>query len=482
MSITRTALTLLLLLVYSGSVFAQPFTYQGFLKEGGLPANGTYDLTFKLFTELSGGLQVGSTITLNNQSIQNGVFTVSLDFGASVFGVAPRYLEIAVNGMTLSPRVAVTAVPYATFAFGPWGTDGASVFYSAGPVGIGTNFPRLGFPLTVRGIGANSDCLQFQTRVGFSRWHISLVGNGLNITETGVADYRLFLAPGGNVGIGTANPTARLEINQSGTNNLALRLFSTGPGWGSGMIFQNGGREYGIYAGSDGRWHFADATASTDRLTISSNGELHAERMLLNTGDANALRCYNNSPDQGGSYSTILVQNYGRGGIAGHFIGILQSTDKRFIIDHPLDPASKYLVHACVESDERRNIYDGVVILDANGEALVQLPEWFEALNRDFRYQLTCIGGYAPVYIADEIQNNRFRIAGGRPGLKVSWQVTGTRHDPYSQAHPFVPETEKPDAQRGKYLHPELYGQPREMGVGYQPEKGLQTTPPVKRR
>lgn len=75
MSITRTALTLLLLLFYSGSVFAQPFTYQGFLKEGGLPANGTYDLTFRLFTELSGGHQVGNTITLNNQSVQNGLFT-----------------------------------------------------------------------------------------------------------------------------------------------------------------------------------------------------------------------------------------------------------------------------------------------------------------------------------------------------------------------------------------------------------------------
>jgi hypothetical protein len=50
---------------------------------------------------------------------------------------------------------------------------------------------------------------------------------------------------------------------------------------------------------------------------------------------------------------------------------------------------------------------------------------------KDFRYQLTCIGGSALVYISEEIKNNRFAIAGGKQGLKVSWQVTGIRKDPY---------------------------------------------------
>jgi trimeric autotransporter adhesin len=95
--------------------------------------------------------------------------------------------------------------------------------------------------------------------------------------------------------------------------------------------------------------------------------------------------------------------------------------------------------------------------LDSKGEAEVTLPEWFEALNRDFRYQLTCIGGFASVYIAQEIENNVFRIAGGTPGLKVSWQVTGVRHDPYAEAHRSPVEVEKPVAGRGQYLHPELY-------------------------
>jgi hypothetical protein len=120
-----------------------------------------------------------------------------------------------------------------------------------------------------------------------------------------------------------------------------------------------------------------------------------------------------------------------------------------FRIDHPLDPENKYLYHSFVESPDMKNIYDGLVVLDENGEVTVTVPDWFEALNQDFRYQLTCIGGYAPVYIATEISGNQFRIAGGRAGLKVSWQVTGVRHDAYANAHRIPVEVEKPASERG---------------------------------
>ncbi len=114
--------------------------------------------------------------------------------------------------------------------------------------------------------------------------------------------------------------------------------------------------------------------------------------------------------------------------------GILAAQTKQFKIDHPLDPENRYLTHTSVESPEMKNVYDGVVRLDENGEAVVEMPEWFEALNGDFRYQLTAIGAPAPdLYVAEEIQDNRFRIAGGSPGMKVSWQVTGIRHDPWAQ-------------------------------------------------
>jgi hypothetical protein len=149
----------------------------------------------------------------------------------------------------------------------------------------------------------------------------------------------------------------------------------------------------------------------------------------------------------------------------GYFSGLLTKAGGGFKIDHPLAPSTKYLQHSFVESPDMKNVYDGVVVLDSIGEAVVDLPDWFEALNRDFRYQLTCIGGAAVVYIADEIAGNRFRIAGGRPGLKVSWQVTGIRHDAWAEAHRLVVEEDKPAVEQGTYLHPDLFGQPEEKSV-----------------
>src|SRR5215213_7408449 len=72
--------------------------------------------------------------------------------------------------------------------------------------------------------------------------------------------------------------------------------------------------------------------------------------------------------------------------------GTLFKPGGSFKIDHPLDPANKYLCHSFVESPDMKNVYDGVVMLDGNGEAEIELPDWFGALNKDFRYQLTAIG------------------------------------------------------------------------------------------
>ena len=117
-----------------------------------------------------------------------------------------------------------------------------------------------------------------------------------------------------------------------------------------------------------------------------------------------------------------------------------------FRIDHPLDPAHKYLQHSFVESPDMMDIYNGIVRLDAKGEANVQLPSYFEALNSDFRYQLTSIGVYSPIYVAKKIKGNSFRIAGGHPGQEVSWQVTGVRQDDYAKAHRIVVEENKSDS------------------------------------
>lgn len=146
-------------------------------------------------------------------------------------------------------------------------------------------------------------------------------------------------------------------------------------------------------------------------------------------------------------------------------IGNVSKSGGSFKIDHPLDPANKYLYHSFVESPDMKNIYDGVVTLDGNGEAIVQLPSYFEALNEAFRYQLTCIGGYAPVYIAQEVSNNSFRISGGTAGMKISWQVTGSRKDAYAKAHPIIPEVEKSGDERGMYLHPAEHGVTESIGI-----------------
>jgi hypothetical protein len=155
-----------------------------------------------------------------------------------------------------------------------------------------------------------------------------------------------------------------------------------------------------------------------------------------------------------------------------HVTGTLSAGTKSFMIDHPLDPENKYLMHSSVESDEMMNIYNGNVVLDARGEATVEMPDWFEVLNQDFRYQLTPMGAPGPnLYIAEEISGGRFTIAGGEPGAKVSWQVTGVRHDPVALAHRMSVEVDKPANEAGKYLNPEAYGKPATMAVGYHEEQ-----------
>jgi len=146
--------------------------------------------------------------------------------------------------------------------------------------------------------------------------------------------------------------------------------------------------------------------------------------------------------------------------------GYLHKAGGGFKIDHPLDPARKYLYHSFVESSEMKNLYDGMAVLNAKGEAVIKLPNWFEALNQDFRYQLTPVGGPAPdLHVAKEVREKQFKIAGGKPGMKVSWQVTGVRRDAFAKKYRMPVEETKPKADQGYYAHPEVHGQPPEKAV-----------------
>lgn len=148
--------------------------------------------------------------------------------------------------------------------------------------------------------------------------------------------------------------------------------------------------------------------------------------------------------------------------------GVLWKNASFFLIDHPLDPSNKYLEHCSIESDELKNMYDGTVILDDEGLAIVRLPSWFEALNHDYRYQLTPIKAPAPgLYIKEEISDGEFIIAGGKPGMKVCWQVTAIRQDAWAKENPMEVERNKPENERGYYLHPELFGATKREGINW---------------
>ncbi len=148
-------------------------------------------------------------------------------------------------------------------------------------------------------------------------------------------------------------------------------------------------------------------------------------------------------------------------------VGALSKGSGTFEIDHPLDPENKYLYHSFVESPDMMNIYNGNITTDASGEATVKMPDYFQALNKDFRYQLTVIGAtFAQAIVTQEITGNSFEIKTNQPNIKVSWMVTGVRHDAYANAHRIVPEVEKAPHDKGKYLYPKEMGQPAELGIG----------------
>ncbi len=145
--------------------------------------------------------------------------------------------------------------------------------------------------------------------------------------------------------------------------------------------------------------------------------------------------------------------------------GSLSKAGGSFKIDDPIDPANKYLYHSFVESPDMKNIYDGVVVTDGGGRAIVNLPNYFESLNSDFRYQLTVIGQFAQAVVASEIADGRFVIQTDKGNVKVSWQVTGIRQDAWAVAHRIPNEVEKSDKEKGHYLHPELFGHAGEQTI-----------------
>lgn len=158
----------------------------------------------------------------------------------------------------------------------------------------------------------------------------------------------------------------------------------------------------------------------------------------------------------------------------GGFYGVYANGDmgatgvKTFVIDHPEDPANKMLKHFSIESNEVLNMYRGMAELDANGQAVIALPTYFDDININPSYQLTAVGTPQQPYVYQEIQGNEFIVA-GTPNTKVSWTVYADRNDMYLQENPEKAEAvvEKEGSRQGKYLNPELHGQPATAGMFY---------------
>jgi hypothetical protein len=221
---------------------------------------------------------------------------------------------------------------------------------------------------------------------------------------------------------------------------------------------------YGTYgSGSTGVWGNSTGTGANVGVLGSggafgvlgqSSSSSGSGGGFSNSSTGDALFTYN----QSGGYAAFFDGNV-------DVDGNLSKAGGSFKIDHPLDPDNKYLYHSFVESPDMMNIYNGNATTDASGSAVVTLPEWFETLNRDFRYQLTVMGQFAQAIVASKVANHQFTIKTDKPNVEVSWQVTGIRQDAWANAHRIPVEVEKAQADRGLYLHPELFGAPPEKSI-----------------
>jgi len=256
------------------------------------------------------------------------------------------------------------------------------------------------------------------------------------------------------------------ESRCSGTNGFQSILAS------QIGFYATGSGNYGFYSYDSGSNGYQSDIASLHGFSSSYSG---GAGFSSNSSTGEGFKSWNDS-----SYG-VLTKDAGLDGIysmscdgdEGYFSGTVVVTGNlskgggSFKIDHPLDPENKFLYHSFVESPDMLNVYNGNIITDAQGLAMVEMADWFDTLNRDFRYQLTVIGVFAQAIIKEKMSANHFIIQTDLPNVEVSWQITGIRQDPYANNNRIEVEVEKPAEFKGQYIHPEAYNQPFEKGFDY---------------
>jgi len=357
--------------------------------------------------------KLGNSNIFDGPSGNVGIATTSPSAKLDVNGTARVRDDATVNGSLSAGPITATSSS----------SGGTGVYANAGSSG-GSN--------GVIAIGATG--VAGYTTVNSS---IALYGNaGSSTGSNGVVGY-------GATGV-AGNSTITGSYGTYGGGSTGVWGSSTGTGANVGVYGTGATGGTGVYGVGDA-WGVLGQSSSAS----GSGGGFG------NSSTGDALFTYNQS-----------------GGFAAFFDGDvdvdgnLSKAAGSFKIDHPLDPANKYLYHSFVESPDMMNIYNGNATTDAQGSAVVQLPEWFETLNRDFRYQLTVIGQFAQAIVASKVSNHQFAIKTDKPNVEVSWQVTGIRQDAWANAHRIPVEAPKAEADRGLYLHPELFGAPAEKNIG----------------
>ncbi len=285
----------------------------------------------------------------------------------------------------------------------------------------------------------------------------AIAGNNVGIGVEGIA------ASGDGV-VGNSFTGAGVHgTTDTGAGVLGESFAERAPGKGSGVA------HYGVYGASDtgtGVYGVSSAATGTEGVTFGDGYGVYGLHFSTDPGSGifgesvlgNGVEGYSFGQDP----NVAAVRGENVHGHAGLFVGNVKVTGALtkggggFRIDHPVEPENKYLSHSFVESPEMMNVYSGTVTTDDDGNARIALPDYFEALNRDFRYQLTVIGQFAQVMISEEVRGNEFAIRSDAPNVSVCWQVTGVRQDAWAEAHRIPVEEDKPPAEKGRLLHPEL--------------------------